>query len=155
MVGILAASALVAAGVSAFMPLQQAETQQIQFPGYIAESTILEGLAAGAVFPFIDTTPNRVLVAHVALTDSTAACDGNDANQPSNIGILAGVAGVALSGVTLENTGIGSAIQCVFHATITPGGLGLSSITDIVVVNVGGSPLTGANTVTVSATVIA
>jgi hypothetical protein len=52
------------------------------------------------------------------------------------------------------NTGIGSAAQCVFHVTIVPGQSGVpSEVTDIVVVNAGAAPLTGSNTITVSATV--
>jgi hypothetical protein len=36
---------------------------------FISQSAILTGLAPGAVFPFIDTTPNRIVQAHVAVTN--------------------------------------------------------------------------------------
>ena len=122
----------------------------------ISESTLLSGLAPGALFPFIDSTPRRIGQAHIALTDATSDC-APGAAPPSNIQILAGVAGGALVNVMTEatNTGIGSPTQCVFHATIRPGvGLVPKQVTDIVVVNANGSAaLTGINTVTVSAQV--
>jgi hypothetical protein len=51
------------------------------------------------------------------------------------------------------NTGIGSATECVFHVTISPGRDGVPSrVTNIVVVNSNASAaLTGVNTITVSA----
>jgi hypothetical protein len=121
----------------------------------VAESALLNGLAAGALFPFIDSTPNRIARAHIAITDATSNCAGGAA-PPANIQVLAGVAGGALVNVTTaaSNTGIGSTTQCVFHVTIEPGSNSVPGVvTDIVVVNTGGSALTGANTVTVSATV--
>ena len=121
----------------------------------ISESSLLAGLAPGALFPFIDSTPHSIAVAHVAITDATSSCSAGAAS-PANVQVLAGVAGGNLVNVaTAEtNTGIGSATQCVFHVTIRPGVDGVPSrITDIVVVNAGGSALSGVNTVTVSAQV--
>jgi hypothetical protein len=124
-------------------------------PKYIAESSILAGLAPGALFPFIDSTPHRIVKTHIAITDATSSCDGE--SVPSNIQVLAGVAGGTLVNVmtAATNTGIGSATQCVFHVTITPGSGGVpATVTDIVVVNSNpNAPLTGVNTITVSATV--
>jgi len=125
-------------------------------PQLIAESSILTGLAPKALFPFIDSTPRHIAKAHIAITDATLSCQAGEA-APSNIQILVGVAGGTLVNVmtAATNTGIGNATQCVFHVTITPGRGGLpSAVTDIVVVNANPSaPLTGVNTVTVSATV--
>jgi hypothetical protein len=122
----------------------------------IAESSILAGLAPSALFPFIDSTPHHIAKAHIAITDSTSSC-GAGAAAPSNIQILVGVAGGSLVNVmtAATNTGIGSATQCVFHVTITPGRGGVpAAVTDIVVVNANpNTPLTGVNTITVSATV--
>jgi hypothetical protein len=135
-------------------PLGQA-AQAPTNPKFIAESSILAGLAPGALFPFIDSTPHHIAKAHIAITDATSSCDGESA--PSNIQILVGVAGGALVNVmtAATNTGIGSAAQCVFHVTITPGSGGVpATVTDIVVVNANPTaPLTGVNTITVSATV--
>lgn len=125
-------------------------------PQLIAQSSILAGLAPGALFPFIDSTPNLIVQAHIAVTDSTSAC-APGAAAPSNIQILVGVAGGSLVNVmtAATNTGIGSPAQCVFHVTIRPGKGGVpSSVTDIVVVNTNlNNVLTGVNTVTVSASV--
>lgn len=120
----------------------------------ISESALLAGLAPGALFPFIDSTPHRIGQAHIAITDATSSC-APGAAAPSNVVILAGVAGGTLVNVmtAATNTGIGSPTQCVFHATIRPGvDLVPSQVTDIVVVNSNTSAaLTGVNTVTVSA----
>jgi hypothetical protein len=125
-------------------------------PKYIAESSILAGLAPGALFPFIDSTPHHIAKAHIAITDATSSCEAGAA-APSNIQILVGVAGGTLVNVmtAATNTGIGSAAQCVFHVTITAGSGGVPApVTDIVVVNANpNAPLTGVSTVTVSATV--
>jgi len=97
----------------------------------IVESEILNGLGAGALYPFVDTTPN-------------------------NIHVLVGVAGGTLADVmdATTNTGIGNSGQCVFHVTIVPGQNGVpAQVTDIVIQNAGESALTGLNTVTVSAEV--
>jgi len=53
------------------------------------------------------------------------------------------------------NTGISTTPgQCVFHVTMHAGRGGVpSTVTDIVVLNAGSSPLSGVNTVTASATV--
>jgi hypothetical protein len=122
----------------------------------ISESALLAGLAPGALFPFIDSTPRRIALAHVAITDATSNC-APGAAAPSNVVVVAGVAGGALVNVmtAASNTGIGSSAQCVFHVTIRPGVGGVpGQVTDIVVVNSNGSAaLTGVNTITVSAQV--
>jgi hypothetical protein len=121
----------------------------------IAESALLAGLASSSLYPFLDTTPNTITRTHIAITDSTAAC-APGAAPPANIQVLVGEAGVALTNVmtAATNTGIGTAAQCVFHATARPGHGGVpSSVTDVVVKNAGASPLTGINTITASATV--
>lgn len=122
----------------------------------ISESALLSGLAPGALFPFIDTTPNSIVSAHIAITDATTTCAAAAA-PPTNIQILAGQAGVLLVPVmtAATNTGIGSATQCVFHVTVTPGSGGVpETVTDIVVVNSNPSAaLTGVNTITASAEV--
>lgn len=122
---------------------------------FVAESALLDGLGAGALYPFLDSTPRAIKQAHIAITDATDSCSPG-ASAPENIVILAGEAGVALEPVmgAATNTGIGSADQCVFHVTVLPGQNGVPSrVTDIVVVNSGASALTGYQTVTVSATV--
>lgn len=121
----------------------------------ISESAMLAGLGPGALFPFIDTTPNRITRAHIAVTDTTANCSAG-ASPPSRIQVLVGQAGVALTNVmtAATNTGIGSPAQCVFHVTVRAARDGLpSTITDIVVRNSSGAPLNGFNTVTASANV--
>lgn len=126
-------------------------TQQL-----ISENALLAGLAPGALFPFIDSTPHRITQAHIAVTDATSEC-APGAAAPSNIQILAGVAGGALVNVmtAATNTGIGSSGQCVFHVTIRAGAGDVpGQVTDIVVVNSNGTAaLTGINTITVSALV--
>jgi hypothetical protein len=113
-------------------------------------------MASNSVFPFIDSTPNRIGRGHVAITDSTAAC-APGAAPPANIEILVGEAGVALVPVmgAGTNTGIGTPRQCVFHVTVRAGRGGIPrTITDIVVVNKNPTAaLTGINTVTASAEV--
>jgi hypothetical protein len=119
----------------------------------VAESTMLNGLEAGALFPYIDSTPNEITRTHIAVTDATSNCSAGAA-APSNIQVLVGMAGGTLVNVLTAstNTGIGSTTQCVFHVTVTPGAGGVpNEITDVVVRNNGASPLTGANTITVSA----
>ena len=122
----------------------------------IAANSLLSGLAANAVFPFLDSTPNRIVRAHIAVTDSTTNCSLGG-SPPSNIQVLAGNAGAVppkLVAVALENLGIGSSSQCVFHMTVTAGERGIpENLTDIVVVNSGTAALTGINTATASATV--
>jgi len=122
----------------------------------ISQSALLSGLAPGAVFPFIDTTPNTISRAHVAITDATTTCSAGAA-PPDNIQILVGEAGVALVNVmtAATNTGISTVTgQCVFHVTFRPGVAGVpSTITDIVVHNNGSSALSGINTITASAEV--
>jgi hypothetical protein len=122
----------------------------------ISGNSLLAGLAPGAAFPFIDTTPNTIARAHIAITDSTSSCAAGAA-PPSNVKVLVGQAGVALVSVmdATTNTGISTTPgQCVFHVTVTPGvSVVPSPVTDIVVVNGGTSALTGINTVTATATV--
>src|SRR5207302_5466989 len=111
---------------------------------------------SGAVFPFIDTTPHTISSAHIAITDDTANCSPG-ASAPSNVKVLVGQAGVSLVPVmnASTNTGITTTSgQCVFHVTIHAGQAGVpSTVTDIVVLNAGATPLSGVNTVTASATV--
>ena len=123
---------------------------------FVVASSMVSGLAPGAVFPFIDTTPRTISSAHIAITDSTTDCSPG-ASAPSNVKILVGQAGVSLVPVmdASTNTGISTTSgQCVFHVTIHAGQGGVpSTVTDIVVLNAGAAPLSGVNTVTVSATV--
>ena len=123
---------------------------------FIAESSLLAGLAPGAAFPFIDTTPQTISQAHIAITDATTNCSPGAA-PPSNVKVLVGEAGVSLVSVmgASTNTGISTTPgQCVFHVTIRAGQGGVpSTVTDIVVLNAGSAPLSGINTVTASATV--
>src|SRR5713226_520792 len=123
---------------------------------FISASSLLAGLAPGAAFPFIDTTPHGIAQAHIAITDSTSDCHAGAA-PPDNIKILVGQAGVALVSVMdkTTNTGIFTTPgQCVFHVTINAGQAGVpATVTDIVVLNSGSAALTGINTVTASATV--
>ena len=121
----------------------------------ISASSLLTSLGPGAAFPFIDTTPHRILRAHIAITDATTNCAAGAA-APSNMKVLVGQAGVALVSVmgAATNTGISTTPgQCVFHVTVTAGAGVPDTVTDIVVLNGGSSPLTGINTVTASATV--
>src|SRR2546422_4011555 len=123
----------------------------------IAASSLLAGLAPGAAFPFIDTTPHTITRAHIAITDATASCGGANPTAPTNVQVLVGQAGVKLVSVmtAATNTGISTTTgQCVFHVTVTAGdGEIPKTVTDIVVRNGGSSSLTGINTVTASATV--
>ena len=123
---------------------------------FVVASSMLSGLAPGAVFPFIDTTPQTISQAHIAITDATTNCSPGAA-PPSNVKVLVGQAGVSLVSVmeASTNTGISTTPgQCVFHVTIHAGRGGVpSTVTDIVVLNAGSSPLSGVNTVTASATV--
>lgn len=152
---LVATSGLAVLALALFFPgenkAQIPPTQQL-----ISENALLAGLAPGALFPFIDSTPHRITQAHIAVTDATPEC-APGAAAPSNIQILAGVAGGALVNVmtAATNTGIGSSGQCVFHVTIRAGvGDVPGRVTDIVVVNSNGTAaLTGINTITVSALV--
>ena len=128
---------------------------------YVSNSALLIGLAPGAVFPFIDSTPNTIAEAHIAITDATATCAAASATPagtaPANVQVLVGEAGVALAPVltAATNTGISTTPgQCVFHVTVRPGAGGVPArVTDIVVRNAGTAALTGVHTVTVSAEV--
>ncbi|MEX0734340.1 MAG: hypothetical protein WDZ66_12260 [Steroidobacteraceae bacterium] len=123
----------------------------------ISQSALLKGLSAQTVFPFVDVTPNRIRRAHIAITDSTENCAG-PGSAPDNVQILVGVAGGTLVSVMTDATNTGISInpgQCVFHVTVKAGVAEIpAKVTDIVVVNAGNSPLTGVNTVTVSAEVV-
>lgn len=123
---------------------------------YISNSSLLTGLAPGAVFPFVDTTPYGITAAHIAVTDSTTTCAAG-ASAPANVQILVGEAGVALTPVLNATTNTGITVtpgQCVFHVTVRPAAGGLpAKLTDIVVRNAGAAALTGIHTVTVSAEV--
>src|SRR5438067_2255288 len=73
---------------------------------FIAESSLLAGLAPGAAFPFIDTTPHKIAQAHIAITDSSSDCHPGAA-PPDNIKVLVGQAGVALVSVMDKTTNTG------------------------------------------------
>src|SRR5262249_36929481 len=75
----------------------------------ISEISLLIGLAPRALFPFIDSTPHSVGLAHIAITDATSSCTPGAA-APTNVQVLAGVAGGTLVNVMTAgtNTGIGS-----------------------------------------------
>src|SRR5437588_6355167 len=146
---------LVIVALAAALPARKASAHGDESQ-FIAASSLLAGLAPGAVFPFIDTTPHGIAQAHIAITDSTTNCSAGAA-APSNVKVLVGQAGVSLVSVmgAATNTGISTTPgQCVFHVTIKAGQGGVpSTVTDIVVLNGGSSALTGINTVTASATV--
>ena len=120
---------------------------------YVVENAILAGLPSGALFPFIDVTPNQIVSAHIAITDASFCNAGQF--PPASLEVWVGEAGGTLTNVmtAATNTGIGSDEQCVFHVTVKPGENGVPDhITDIVVYN-GTNTLTALNTVTVSAEV--
>lgn len=150
---VLVTAALAAGGIAVLLIAGAAMPASSHF---LAESAILTGLAPGAVFPFLDTTPHGIAQAHIAVTDATANCAAGAA-PPANVQVLVGEAGVALSPIlnAATNTGISTVTgQCVFHVTVRPGAGGVPArVTDIVVRNAGGAALTGINTVTVSAEV--
>jgi hypothetical protein len=122
----------------------------------LSQSALLDGLAGKAVFPFVDTTPLPILRAHIAITDAAAVCAPGGA-PPTNMQVLVGQAGVALVPVmtAATNTGISTTpAQCVFHVTIRPGKAGVPKVvTDVVVLNQNDAPLSGINTITVTAEV--
>jgi hypothetical protein len=123
---------------------------------FISESAQLQGLAPGAVFPFLDSTPFFIRSAHVAVTDDTSECAAGAA-APDNLQVLVGVAGGTLVPVLDEttNTGISTVSgQCVFHVSIVAGKRGIpAQVTDIVVLNAGDDPLGGTQTATASAVI--
>jgi len=145
-------SALVVAFVAA--PASRAQGPNAQL---VSESALLTGLGGGALYPFIDSTPNRISQAHIAITDDTMNC-APGAAPPMNVQILVGQAGVALVPVmtAATNTGISNTPgQCVFHVTVNAGVRGIPDVvTDIVVVNTSAQPLGNANTITASAEVV-
>ena len=150
------AASLMLGGLTFAWADEQAVENASHPPRLISESAILAGLEGQTLFPFIDTTPNRIRRAHIAITDKATDCAPGVA-APSNIQILVGEAGVSLFPVmnASTNTGISNRPdQCVFHITVRPGVNGVpSKVTDIVVLNLGESNLTGLNTITVSAEV--
>jgi hypothetical protein len=121
---------------------------------FVVESAQLAGLPAKAVFPFVDSTPNRIERAHIAVTDATRECKAG-ASAPASLQVLAGQAGGTLTPVLTPatNTGITTRPrQCVFHVTVNPGAGDVpANVTDIVVLNGGTRPLGRLNTITVSA----
>jgi hypothetical protein len=149
---------LVIVGLAATIPIRKAAANDDEGE-FVASSSLLAGLAPGAAFPFIDTTPHAISSAHIAITDATNSCSPGAA-APSNVKVLVGNAGavppvlVSVMG-TSTNLGISTTLgQCVFHVTIIAGQGGIpSTVTDIVVLNGGSSPLTGINTITASARV--
>src|SRR5438046_10731120 len=96
---------LVIVGLATVLPAGKASA-----PGgdsqFIAESSLLAGLAPGAAFPFIDTTPHKIAQAHIAITDSSSDCHPGAA-PPDNIKVLVGQAGVALVSVMDKTTNTG------------------------------------------------
>jgi len=146
------AATILVASLFTFIPIPEAATDDDDVQ-LISESEILSGLAADAIYPFIDSTPNKIKRVHIAITDATLDCSAG-AEPPMSIQVLVGQAGGILESVmdATTNTGIGSVDRCVFHVTVKPSNIG-TQITDIVVVNGGTEPLTGINTVTVTAEV--
>lgn len=132
---------------------------------FVIQSEILLGLESGAIYPYIDTTPNVIRSGHIAITDTTENCGGDNPTQPDNIAVLIGSVDTGIfveskdvlgepENFEVENTGVGNSGQCVFHITFEAGdGTFPQTITDIVVVNTGDTTLTGKNTITASATV--
>lgn len=120
----------------------------------VVESAQLAGLPSKAVFPFVDSTPNGIEQAHIAVTDGTSECKAGAA-APASLQVLAGQAGGTLTPVltAATNTGISTRPgQCVFHVTVTPGAAGVpANVTDIVVLNGGEHALGALSTITVSA----
>lgn len=151
---LIAAGAVATLAVAVGVPGLRAGAQAPAGGPIVVQSALLNGLAAGAVFPFIDSTPRGISRAHIAITDATNQCKAGAA-APANIQVLVGAAGATLAPVmtAATNTGISTAPgQCVFHVTVTPNAGGVPAmITDIVVRNASTSALTGVNTVTVSA----
>jgi hypothetical protein len=145
-------------GLAASFPIRKAAASHEESQ-LVVSSSLLAGLGPGAVFPFIDTTPHSISEAHIAVTDATSNCSPGAA-APANVKVLVGNAGshppvlVSVMGPS-ANLGISTTPgQCVFHATIRAGQNGVpNTVTDIVVLNGGSSPLTAFNTVTASATV--
>lgn len=143
-------------GVAALVMQRPSQADIRSGAAFVTQTSMLSGLEAGAVYPFIDTTPRGIVKAHIAVTDQTASCEAGAA-APSNVQVLVGQAGVVLEPVmsAATNTGISTVPgQCVFHVTVRAGRNGLpAKITDIAVLNGSASPLSGINTITVSATV--
>lgn len=50
----------------------------------VVENAILAGFPSGTLFPFIDSTPNRIVSSHIALTDAASICS-RGAAPPSNL----------------------------------------------------------------------
>ena len=147
--------AAVAVAIVMFALPEQKSAQLRGSSKLVAENAILAGLPSGALFPFIDVTPNDISSVHIALTDATSSCAGGAA-PPANLRVLVGEAGVELVEVmsASTNTGIGTNGQCVFHVTVSAGEDGMpKDLTDVVVVNVGPASLTAFNTITVTAEV--
>ena len=155
---IIGVATLLTLGLAVTLPIWKAAANHDDSQ-FIASSSLLAGLAPGAAFPFIDLTPHVISSAHIAITDATTNCSPGAA-APSNVKVLVGNAGAVppvLVSVMGGSTNLGISTtpgQCVFHATIRAGQGGVpDTVTDIVVLNGGASPLTGINTVTASAIV--
>jgi hypothetical protein len=124
-------------------------------PQLIAESAILAGLALGALYPFIDSTPHNIAKAHIAITDATSSC--NETSAPSSIQVLVGVArgnaGQRHDGFNQHRHWISHSVRLPRHDHTGERRVP-ATVTDIVVVNANpNAPLTGVNTITASAAV--
>jgi hypothetical protein len=151
---------IAAATVLLLSPVQR----NAQLPGttkLIAQNAVLAGLPGGKFYPFTGTTPNRIVSAHITITDSTLGAGirhscASMVIPPDNIRILVGEVGGGLVSVmnAVTSTGVGSDDQCIFHVIVTPGENGVpAKATDIIVFNDGNNPLTASNTITLTAEV--
>src|SRR6266849_7657260 len=94
---------LVIVALAAALPARKASAHGDESQ-FIAASSLLAGLAPGAAFPFIDTTPNTIARAHIAITDGTSSCGGTNPTAPSNVQVLVGQAGLSLVSVMTAAT---------------------------------------------------
>src|ERR1700730_1092343 len=86
--------ALVTVGLGATIPSWKTAANE-EGGEFVTSSSMLAGLAPGAAFPFIDTTPHAISSAHIAITAATTNCSPGAA-APSNVNVLVGQAGVSL-----------------------------------------------------------
>src|SRR3989442_2734325 len=96
------AAGLVVFALAMVFPTKKASAQGDESQ-FVVASSMLSGLAPGAVFPFIDTTPQTISQAHIAITDATTNCSPGAA-PPSNVKVLVGQAGVSLVSVMEAST---------------------------------------------------